>query len=447
MDPLGIKFPIRIKSVLDKLKQAGFEAYIVGGCLRDVLLGKDPYDWDIATSATPEEIREVFRGYRQLNAGLKHGTVAVLVDNEFIEITTYRIDGEYSDGRRPDRVFFTVNITEDLARRDFTINACAMGDNGIIDPFGGQKDLKERTIRCVGDPIDRFREDALRILRGIRFASVLGFTVEENTKRAMFKCKDLLKNISQERITDEFCKTLLGNKVYDTLLEFKDIIVFMVPEVGDMVGFKQHNRYHIYDVYQHTLKAVESIDRDISLRMAMFFHDIGKPSCFSLDQNQVGHFYGHAKVSAGITRKILKRMRFSNRDIQKIIELIGFHDRQIGLTSKSVKRLVACLGEAQFRRLLKVKKADAKAKNPIFLQDKLKNLNAIEKKLDDILAEDPCIALRDLAVNGKDLIDMGIPQGKKIGRILNKLLDMVINEELDNNREDLLKMVKTLSDT
>jgi len=442
MSTININIPKKIKLALDKLHEAGYEAYVVGGCVRDSLLGKEPDDWDITTSATPEEIKKVFRDYHQIDTGLKHGTVGILIGRELIEITTYRIDDQYSDGRRPDKVYFTKNIVEDLKRRDFTINACAMTDRQIVDPFGGQEDLKKCLIRCVGNPVERFTEDALRILRGIRFASVLGFQVEDRTKKAMFECMHLLKNISQERITMEFCKTLLGEKVYDTLMEFKEIIIFLIPEVKDMVGFDQHNDYHIYDVYQHTLKSVELIAKDIILRSTMFFHDMGKPKCFSLDKNNIGHFYGHAEVSAHMAQKVLKRMRFSNKDINDIVQLIKYHDRQIALTSKSIKRLLSEIGETQFKRLLKVKRADNLAKNPLYTKERLDKLEAIENKLDAVLAENPCITLKDLAIDGHDLIVLGIPQGKDIGVILNKLLEMVINEEVENTREALIEKVK-----
>lgn len=443
MNTLNIHIPNKILFVLDRLNEAGYEAFIVGGCVRDSILGKTPHDWDIATSATPEEIQEVFSGYRQTDAGLKHGTVGIVIDKELIEITTYRIESKYSDGRRPDKVHFASNILDDLARRDFSVNACAMTKTEIIDPFDGRKDIKNRLIRCVGNPIDRFTEDALRILRGIRFASVLGFKVEQKTKQGMFACKHLLKNISQERITDEFCGTLLGMKVYDTLMEFRDIAIFIIPELKDMIGFELHNKHHKYDVYQHTLKSVELIDSDIILRVAMFFHDIGKPKTFSLDINKVGHFYGHAQLSSQITRKILKRMRFSNKDIHDISQLIKYHDRKILLTSKSIKRLLNDLGEIQFRRLIKVKRADAMSKSPSFLKDKLDHLDAVEEILDQIIAKGACVSLGDLAVNGHDLIELGIPEGKKIGTVLNRLLELVLNDEIENNRKALIEKAES----
>lgn len=439
LDPVKIRIPLNIKRALSQLHQAGFEAYVVGGCVRDTFLGKTPHDWDIATSATPHEIRGVFGGYRQIDTGLKHGTVMVVMDGGLVEITTFRVDGEYSDGRRPDNVAFTSSITEDLARRDFTINACAITDTLLIDPFGGREDAKNQLIRCVGDPVKRFTEDALRILRGIRFAAVLDFKVEERTKTAMLACRHLLKNVSQERITAEFCKTLQGMNVKNTLLEFKDILLFILPEVKDMMGFDQHNRYHVYDVYEHSLNAVESIESDLILRTAMFFHDIAKPACFTLDENAAGHFYGHPEMSADMAGKILQRMKFSTAHSHAVIELIKYHDHPLELNSKSVKKLLNKLGEVQFRRLLKVKRADILAQNPVFAKERLKKLDILEGILDEILATNACLSLRDLAVNGDDLILLGIPEGKQIGDVLNRLLEMVLNEEAENSKDALLE--------
>lgn len=439
MNFFKIDIPSSIKLALNKLHNAEYEAYVVGGCVRDALLGKVPHDWDIATSATPREIQELFNSFKQITTGLKHGTVMVVIDNELVEITTFRIDGEYSDGRRPDKVSYTTNISEDLSRRDFTINACAATESILIDPFGGEKDAANKLIRCVGNPVKRFTEDALRILRGIRFASVLNFNVEEKTKEAMHKCRGLLENVSQERITEEFCKTLLGNNVSKTLSEFKDIIAYIIPEISDMIGFSQNNPYHIYNVYEHSLKAVESIESNLVLRICMFFHDIAKPQCYSIDNKNVGHFYGHPEVSAAMAEKILRRMRFSNEKILAVTELIKYHDLQIGLTSKSIKKQLSKLGKIQFRRLLKVKRADILAQSPSKAQHRLKDLDKVEEILNEIIQENSCVSLHDLAINGSDLIKIGIPEGKQIGLILYKLLEMVINEEVENNREDLIR--------
>lgn len=438
MSYLNIFIPSKITSVLNMFNSAGFEAYAVGGCVRDALLGKGPHDWDITTSAAPKEIQEVFKEYQQIDTGFKHGTVMVVIGKEVIEITTYRIDGEYTDGRRPDNVTFTKDITEDLARRDFTINACAISETSLVDPFGGQEDIRNKIIRCVGNPTQRFNEDALRILRGIRFASVLDFKVEENTRTAMLECRELLKYVSQERITTEFCKLLTGVNVHATLYEFKDILAYIIPEIKEMIGFEQHNPYHIHDVYGHSIKAVGSIESNIILRAAMFFHDIAKPACLSKDENGVGHFYGHPELSAQMTGNILSRMKFSNADIRSITELIEYHDAVIELSSKSIKKYLNKLGEVQFRNLLKVKRADILAQNPEFSLEGLGKLIIIEQILDEVLSQSTCFTLHDLAINGDDLILLGIPQGKQIGVILNKLLELVLNEELENDKKVLM---------
>lgn len=445
MNPFKINIPDKIESILCKLNEAGYEAFVVGGCVRDTLLGIEPHDWDITTSATPAEIQHVFRHYQQILTGVKHGTVMVLSHGEMIEITTFRIDEGYSDGRRPDKVSFTTNIIEDLARRDFTINACASTDFQLVDPFGGKEDLDKRLIRCVGNPKHRFTEDALRILRGIRFASVLDFQVEEETKAAMFESVDLLKNVSQERITVEFCKTLLGINAKNILSEFFDIFAYIVPEIKDLYGFDQQSRYHVYNVYEHSLVAVDSIESDIVLRITMFFHDIAKPQCFSIDENNEGHFFGHPEISAQIANKILQRMRFSNEDTHNITQLIKFHDTNIAANTKSIKKLLNKIGEEQFRRLMKVKKADALAQNPVYLDATIKLLKNIEIVLNNVIADNLCFSLRDLAVNGDDLIQLGIPKGKEIGIILNQLLNLVIQEEINNTKNDLISYVKNKS--
>lgn len=442
MDTFKINVPNNIKALLSKLHDAGYEAYVVGGCVRDTLLGNEPHDWDITTSAAPDEIRHVFRYYPQILTGVKHGTVMIISNSEMIEITTYRIDGNYSDGRRPDKVFFTTSVVDDLARRDFTINSCAATDTQLVDPFRGKEDLNNHLIRCVGNPKHRFTEDALRILRGIRFASVLNFQVEEETKTAMFDCMELLRNVSQERITVEFCKTLLGINVKSTLHEFHDILAYIVPEIKDLHGFNQQNKHHIYNVYEHSLVAVEAIESDIVLRATMLFHDIAKPRCFTIDEFNEGHFYGHSDISADITNQILHRMRFSNTNIHDITELVKYHDVNIIANSKSVKKLLNTIGEEQFRRLLKVKKADILAQNPIYIKESLDLLHDIEKILNNVIAENSCFSLKDLAVNGGDLISLGIPKGKVIGTILNQLLDLILNEEIENNKEILIEKIK-----
>lgn len=445
MNRFTINLPSTIQYVLKVLKDSGFEAYVVGGCVRDTFLGTEPKDWDITTSASPAEVKELFQKYGQIDTGLKHGTVMVVINKEMVEITTFRIDGDYSDGRRPDQVSFTSNVVEDLSRRDFTINACAASESLLIDPFHGQEDAKNHLIRCVGEPDLRFQEDSLRILRGIRFSSVLGFKVEEKTREAMLANNYLLKNVSQERITTEFCKTLLGTNVKSALSEFKAIIAYLIPEIEPTIGFQQNNPYHSYDVYEHSILATEMIEPDIILRSCAFFHDIGKPSCYSIDENGIGHFYGHADISSQMTSLILTRMKYPASNIQRITELIKYHDVDIAASTKGIKRFLNKIGKGQFRKLLSLKKADILAQNPQMRNSRIEKINLIEDILNDVIRQNACTALSDLAISGKDLLELGVPQGKYIGEILNQLLNFVIEEEIENSRADLLNKAKVLA--
>jgi tRNA nucleotidyltransferase (CCA-adding enzyme) len=440
MPPIILLLPERIRLALERLTQAGFKAYVVGGCVRDALLGIEPNDWDITTSAPPTRIKEVFKEYRQIDAGLKHGTVMVRLDGETVEITTFRVDGQYSDGRRPDSVAFTSNLTEDLARRDFTINACAATENTLIDPFGGRLDAQNRLIRCVGEPQRRFEEDALRILRGIRFSAVLDFNVEDKTRQAMCACIKLLKNVSQERVTEEFCKTLLGKAVKKTLLEFRAFVACIVPEMAPTFGFEQYNPHHCYDVYTHIATAVGEAESDALVRTALFFHDIAKPQCFTLE-NGVGHFYGHTRISAELTEKTLKRMKFPASHIRDITELVCYHDSVVEPSERCVKRLLNKLGEVQTRRLLKVKRADILAQNPDYAS-RIQSLDAVTRTLEDILSRHDCVTLKELALDGNDLIEAGIEKGRPVGMMLKDLLGQVLDGRLENTKSALLQEVK-----
>lgn len=447
---LKINVPKNPSLALQMLIEAGFEAGVVGGCTRDAIIGEIPHDWDICTSATPNEIQTVFKGFKQLTVGLKHGTVIIIINSEEIEITTYRIDGIYSDGRRPDNVSFTRNLIEDLSRRDYTQNAIFFNKfDGIVDPFDGISDIEHKIIRCVGNANKRLREDALRILRGLRFASKSGFKIEESTKIAMFKNKDLLINISQERVAVEFIKILQGKNVMNVLDEFQEIISCIIPETKPMVGCKQNNPYHIYDVWKHTLVAINNVD-GLILKLTMFFHDIAKPRCYSIDEQGISHFYGHADESAKIASEVFKRMKITNaegidrNDIKNIIELIKYHDNMVEPRKKSVRKILSKLDgdKTQFQRLLSVKRADALAQAPDKLTIRLNELDTIESIFNEIIAENNCTTLKDLAINGKDLVALGIPAGKKIGEILNKLLEDVLTENLPNEKKSLLSAVQ-----
>lgn len=447
---IKINIPKNPALAVKMLVEAGFEAGVVGGCNRDAIMGEIPHDWDICTSAIPDEIQAVFKGFRQLNMGLKHGTVVIIIEGEDIEITTYRVDGEYSDGRRPDNVAFTRSLVEDLSRRDYTQNAIFYNEfKGIVDPFNGVSDIKNKVIRSVGNADKRLKEDALRILRGIRFASKLGFEVEEDTKTAMFTNKELLKNVSIERITVEFVKTLQGKNAMNILDEFQEIIGYIIPETKAMMGFEQNNPYHIYDVWKHTLVATHEAP-DLVLKLTMFFHDIAKPSCYTIDEKGIGHFYGHGDISARIASEILKRMRITTTegingtDLKDVIELIKYHDIMIEPRKKSIRKILSKLdgNKVQFKRLLSVKRADALAQAPDKLENSLKEIYTIELIFNEVVEEGDCTTLKDLSINGKDLISLGIPVGKEVGTILNKLLEDVINEKLPNEKEELLIATK-----
>ncbi len=436
-----IYLPNEVKTAIQKLQDNGFEAYIVGGCVRDSLLGDKPKDYDITTSAEPDEVEKVFSGYRVIETGIKHGTVTVLINKMPLEITTFRIDSDYTDNRHPEKVTFTKSLEKDTARRDFTMNALAYNDTcGLCDFYGGREDISRKVIRCVGDADSRFNEDALRIMRAIRFSSTLGFKIEERTKAAIFENKELLRNISSERIAAELVKLLCGDNVKNVLLEYIDVLGVVIPELLPMKGFEQKNIHHIYDVLTHTAVAVENIKADPILRLTALFHDIGKPSCFSMKNGQ-GHFYGHANVSAEITSEILKRLKFDNNTKNTVTKLVKIHDVQIAETNTSIKRCMNKHSPEIFFLLLEMKRADTLAQSPMCLS-RLDYIDRLEKKALEIINQKSCFSLKDLAVNGSDLIELGVAPGKQIGVILSTLLDEVINGRLANDKELLISFTK-----
>lgn len=436
-----MNIPEYAQVVADKLTDAGYEAYFVGGCVRDAIMGNVPNDFDITTNATPDEMKAVFSDMRIFLTGEKHGTVTVVSEGENVEVTTYRVDGEYKDSRHPESVSFTVNINEDLARRDFTMNAICY-NTAFVDPYGGREDIEKRIIRTVGNPDERFGEDALRIMRALRFASCLGFEIEEETKKSIHKNAHLLKNISVERIFVEFTKLLCGEYVRNILLEYYDVIGVFIPEILPCVGFDQKNAYHIYDVYEHIVRAVEASERDVKIRLCMFFHDIAKPMCFTIDEKG-GHFKGHDEKSAEVAHAVLRRLKADNDTIHTVEILVKEHQRAIVPKKKYVKRCLAKITMPVFDLLLKVKYADTVAHS-----DKAKGNFEVLKKLeglrDEIVKEGECISLKDLAVNGSDIIALGITDGKRIGEILKKLLEMVIDGEVENHKEKLMEIIKAL---
>ena len=442
----NINIPADVNELIHTLQNNGNSAYIVGGCVRDSILDRTPHDWDICTSATPSEMLEIFKDKKIIETGLQHGTVTVVVNGEPYEITTYRIDGIYLDNRRPDTVIFTDKLVEDLRRRDFTINAMAYNDEeGLIDPFNGMEDIKYKKISCVGRAEDRFREDALRILRAIRFAAQLEFTIMPGTDREIHKQYKNLENISIERINSEFCKIASSDDFCVELLLYKDVFSLFIPELKDMFDFPQNNPWHIWDVFGHTIHAVEYCDSDdLVVRLAVFFHDFGKPHSYQDGEDGIRHFKGHGKVSADMTDSIMKRLRFDNETRNNVVELVYYHDATFEVGKKYVKRWLNKIGEKQFRRLLQVKKADNKAQNLELSSDRIKELSEIEALIDEVLQEDECFSLKDLAVNGNDLIGVGYKSGTELGNTLNKLLQLVIDGDCPNEKEKLLQEAENL---
>lgn len=437
--------PDTVKELLRRLEQAGFEAWAVGGCVRDTLLQKKPQDYDICTAAKPEQIKQVFAGYQTVDTGIRHGTVSVITKTGKIEITTYRGESGYSDGRHPDSVRFLLDIKEDLARRDFTINAMAYHpDRGICDPFGGMEDLQRGCIRCVGEAKQRFSEDALRILRALRFSSQLGFTLEKHTAAALEAEKKKLKLVSAERITEELCKLLLGNYAEQVLNRYAKVLLPIFPEIRSCIGFCQYSCYHHLDVWQHIAASVGAAKPVLAVRLALFFHDIGKPKCFTRDEKGIGHFYGHPQISRKMAEAMCARLRLPAQLEEQVLLLVKQHDRPIELTERSIKRLLMRYGEDTFFLLLEVKRGDAAAHHPSIVADRLHQLDEIKKMAHQILDTEPCLSLRSLAVHGEDLKQIGIEPSPKMGQVLQKLLELVVDGQLENKRESLLQAARNL---
>ncbi len=441
MKRINVEVPAPVNYIIQELEKCGHEAYMVGGCVRDSVLGRKPHDYDICTSATPDEILKAFPDEEIIPTGLQHGTVTILINKEPFEVTTYRIDGDYSDNRRPDNVTFTKNLVEDLRRRDFTINAMAYNPKtGLIDPFNGMEDIKYKKIRCVGSAEDRFNEDALRILRAIRFEAQLGFAGLPETMFEIERQYDRLKNISIERINSEFCKIVASEQFCVELVLYPNVFSLFIPELKDLIGFQQNNPYHAYDVFDHTVHAIEKCESDdLVVRLAVFFHDFGKPHSYQDGEDGIRHFKGHGKVSAEITDSIMKRLRFDNETRNNVVELVYYHDATFEVGNKYVKRWLNKIGEKQFRRLLEIRKADIKGQKPDYEESRIEKVNNIENILEEILSEKSCFSLKDLAVNGNDVKEvMKLKEGKDIGYWLNEILKRVIDGELENNKDDLV---------
>lgn len=434
--------PKEVKKVISMLEAEGFEAYAVGGCVRDSLLGKTPGDYDVATSAKPEEMKAVFENEHVIETGIKHGTLTVLINKMPIETTSFRVDMDYTDNRHPSRVEFTRSLREDLARRDFTVNALAYSEkDGVIDVFGGVFDLEHGIIRCVGDPDERFGEDALRIMRGLRFASVLGFEIEKETADSMERNRSLLKNVSAERLSSELVKFLCGKNAPELLFEHAEIISVLIPELLVLKGFEQHHFRHDRDVLGHTAKVLENVPQEPVLRLAALLHDIAKPRCFCLDENKTGHFYGHPALGAEMAEDILTRLKFDNETKNAVCELIRRHGDKFPPEPGAIKRLLGKIGPKAFDDLLLLMRADdlghrEEYHNPDCFFEEYRRIAG------DIIASNECFSLKNLAVKGGDLMKSGIEPGPEMGRILNHLLEKVINGELPNEKEALLESIE-----
>lgn len=427
--------PEYVKARLCRLEERGFETWAVGGCVRDALLGLEPHDYDLCTSALPEQIKAVFADHGLVLAGEKHGTVTVLTEGGPLEITTFRTEGDYTDSRRPGWVRFATHVDGDLSRRDFTVNAMAFSPTrGLRDPFGGREDLQRKRLRAVGDPATRFSEDALRILRGLRFSARYGLEPEEATMDAMVELSPLLDKLARERVFDELCKLLLLAKAED-LLRFAPILARAIPEIAPMMGFEQHTPHHIYDVYTHTAMVVEAVPNTLTMRWAALLHDIGKPSCFTLDENGRGHFLGHASVSGDMANEILRRLKAPTALRNRVVEIIRCHMTPLTADRKLLRRRLCQYGPEGARELLDFQKADFGGKGVAEPYP----FGPVEALLEEVLAEASCLGLKDLAVNGRDLMALGYPAGKELGACLNRLLELVLEEKLPNEKEALLR--------
>ncbi len=444
MEHLRISLPERVDRIITILQNHGYEAYAVGGCVRDSVLGREPEDWDITTSAMPEETKALFA--KTFDTGIEHGTVTVLMGDEGFEVTTYRIDGEYEDSRHPKEVTFTRNLKEDLQRRDFTINAMAYNEkDGLVDIFGGIRDLRAGVIRCVGNAVERFSEDALRILRGIRFAAQLGFGMEDETRRAMGELAPVLGKISAERIQAELVKIITSDRprLLKDAYELGITKVFL-PEFDRIMETEQETPHHMYSVGEHTLKAMKNIRADKVLRLAMLLHDMGKPAMKTMDEAGVAHFKRHAAESQMIAKEVLRRLKFDNDTRNKVTRLVCYHDYRMPASAKNVRRAMNRIGEDLFPSYMEVRRADILAQSLYQREEKIKNLDEIEALYQEITEAKQCVSLKHLAVSGKDLIAAGMKPGKEIGACLNDLLEQVIEEPALNEKEKLLKLLPPL---
>ena len=445
----SLTLPAPVAELLARLKQAGFSAYAVGGCVRDSLLGMEPHDWDICTSALPEQMQEVFSSYRTVETGLKHGTLTVIADHLPYEVTTFRIDGDYTDHRHPDSVIFVDDLTRDLARRDFTVNAMAWSpDAGLQDPFGGQQDLSAKIIRCVGEPEQRFDEDALRILRAMRFAAVYDFEIESSTASALRKMAPDLKRIAGERIREELLRLLCGKAAGRILRAYPEVLAEIIPEIRPMIGYDQRNHHHSYDLWEHTVRGIEGVPADPVLRLTMLLHDTGKPVVRTTDEKGEGHYKGHPKVSEEIARRTAEALHLDNAFRDRLCTLVRHHDTplrtengEINTDRSFLLRRLNKYGETDLRALFLIHRSDRIATGYTTTEREDIRLKERMDALDALLAEQPCFTLKDLAVNGRDLTATGL-KGKAVGETLQQLLEAVMDGAVPNEKEALLKRIQ-----
>lgn len=441
---MKINLPRDVKYIISRLQDAGYEAYAVGGCVRDTILCREPDDWDITTSAQPYEIKSLFNP--TIDTGIQHGTVTVLRNHVGYEVTTYRIDGEYEDSRHPKEVLFTSNLKEDLLRRDFTINAMAYNDtDGLVDEYNGIGDIKASIIRCVGDARERFSEDALRMMRAIRFSAQLGYSIDEGTKKAIKELYPNLKKISAERICTELTKLLVSNHPDYLRVAYElGITSIILPEFDECMRCEQNNPHHCYNVGEHLLHSMLAVENDKVLRFATLFHDFGKPVCISVDEEGVNHFKGHSDESAKMAHDIMKRLKFDNDTLGKVEKLVKYHDVKIELSKKAVRKMMNKIGVELFPYLLLVKEADILAQSQFMRKEKEDEIALLWKYYDEIVEKAECVTIKDLAISGKDLIEIGMKPGPQLGDVLNKILEIVLDDPYKNSKECLLQIAREL---
>lgn len=439
---MKINLPEKVNYIIETLTKHGYEAYAVGGCVRDTVLSRVPQDWDITTSAKPEQVKALFR--HTIDTGIQHGTVTVMIEHEGFEVTTYRIDGEYEDARHPKEVLFTSNLLEDLKRRDFTINAMAYNEkDGLVDAFDGIGDLQRGIIRCVGCAKERFSEDALRMLRAVRFAAQLGFSIEEETRQAIVELSGNIAKVSAERIQVELVKLLTSAHPEEIVTAYKTgLTKVFLPEFDVLMNTEQNNKHHCYTVGGHTVEALKQIPADKVLRLTMLLHDVEKPACKTTDEEGVDHFYGHQAKGSETAKKILRRLKFDNDTTDKVAALVRWHDDNPELSEKTIRRAVSRIGKERYPALFAVKRADTLAQSQFQREEKLSYIDGYEKMYREILEKEQCLSIKELAVSGTDLIAAGMKPGREIGEMLKLLLEAVLEAPEKNTKEQLLALVR-----